>query len=202
MMAPRPSVTNIDAFKNALVDVLFTIPSHQLEDFGYQGMVQDAAIYALSCNIPWTDFTDPGITYQGTRVNRMAGQGEDQPLNANLAKAEEAVWKAEKERLFSQQNVKRAVINALNRCIPRTYRRVPGGNIGVKNYRITNDPRNIIACLRSNYGQPTPDEKRQLQGRFHQGWSHVAETLEDFFNHLEDYYITSIRAPPRLPSNK
>ena len=43
-MHPRPSGTNISAFRNALIDVLCAYPSHQSEQHVYRGMVENVDI--------------------------------------------------------------------------------------------------------------------------------------------------------------
>jgi len=159
-------------------------------------MVQNAQLYALSTNTPWVDVADPGITHQGTRVNLMPNQQADQPLTADLARAEKTVWEAECQIYFSQQNVKRAVIDALNLAVPKPFRRVPGGNIGVTAFKITDNPRDILDRLRSLYGKPTPGEKRANDTRFNQGWDAGTETIEELFDRLEDCYTIAIVAKP------
>jgi hypothetical protein len=59
-LAPCPNASNIRALSEHLEQRLQTIPSQQSPDFGYLGLVQPAAIYALRTNVPWTDWPDPG----------------------------------------------------------------------------------------------------------------------------------------------
>ena len=46
-MAPRPNATNIDAFQKYCRDGLAGEPSHQSQDWGFSGMIEEAEIYAL-----------------------------------------------------------------------------------------------------------------------------------------------------------
>ena len=52
-LAPRPTFKNINAMEDAIIDAMEAIPSNQSEDWGYRGMVEDAARYALVCTTPW-----------------------------------------------------------------------------------------------------------------------------------------------------
>jgi hypothetical protein len=63
-MAPRPTATNINAFEDQLVDILATIPSAQSKEHGFRGLIESAKIYALTSNVPWQDWPDPGPTRQ------------------------------------------------------------------------------------------------------------------------------------------
>ena len=46
-LAPRPNSTNIQALTIDLVDKLTTIPSQQSADWGFLGLVEQDALYAL-----------------------------------------------------------------------------------------------------------------------------------------------------------
>ena len=72
-MAPRPSASNINAFEDAVVEILSTIPSARSEDHGYRGMIESADIYALTTATPWENLTDPGPTRMGTTLNPHPG---------------------------------------------------------------------------------------------------------------------------------
>ena len=52
-MHPRPSGTNISAFRDALINVLCPYPSQQSEQHGYRGMIKNVDIYNLTDNTPW-----------------------------------------------------------------------------------------------------------------------------------------------------
>ena len=54
--------------------------------------------------------------------------------------------------------MKRAVITALTNAVPQAYRR-SATSIGVRTYRATDDPRQIIQRLRDSYGRPIPSKK-------------------------------------------
>ena len=68
-MHPRPGGTNIQAFRETTIDVLCTYPSQQSEQHGYRGMVENTAIYALTENVPWGYWEDPGPTRRGMKAN-------------------------------------------------------------------------------------------------------------------------------------
>ena len=194
-MHPRPSASNIRAFVEALIDVLCTYPSQQSEEHGYRGMVEQAEIYALTHNVPWGFWVDPGPTRRGTEANPHP-DWPNNDMDADSARAEQAMWEANTKVYANQQNVKRAVIDSLNLAVPKSYRRVAGAGIGAVNYRVTEDPRDILAGLQDRYGRPTPTEKRKNETTFNSPWIHATETVEDYFGRLEDCYITAIIAKP------
>ena len=121
---PRPSGTNLRACTLDLIVKLSVIPSHQSPDHGYSGMVEEPAIYALtSPSTPWVDWPDPG-------PHRTIDEALDAAFQADAL----VQYNAYKKVYDSQENVHRAVINALNVVVPQAYRRVAGGGVGVRNY--------------------------------------------------------------------
>ena len=195
-LAPRPTATNINAFEEQLVDILSTIPSAQSEDHGFRGLVESAEMYALVSNTPWRNWPNPGPTRRGTVINPHPTLGTN--LTADAARAEQAVWTAETTQFMSETNVRRAVIDALNAAVPKSYRRAQGGatGIGHTTYKATNQPREILAQLRANYGRPSPGEKEINDNRFKMPWKHGTETIEELFNRLEECYVIALRAKP------
>ncbi len=194
-MAPRPSATNINAFEDAVVDILSTIPSAQSEDHGYRGLIESGPIYALATNVPWQNLTDPGITRRGTALN-PSPLGNN--LTASQARNEEAVWQAQTTQFMSEKNVRRAVIDALNTDVPKSYRRTQGaaGGIGHQTYKATQEPRDIMIQLRANYGKASPGEKEANDNQFKLAWNVANDTIEDLFSRFEDCYRTALRATP------
>ena len=153
---PRPSGTNLRACALDLIGNLSGMPSHQLPDHGYSGMVKEPAIYALtSPAIPWLDWPDPGPHRTIDASLDAAGQADALvPYNAY------------KKVYDLQENVRRAVINALNVAVPQAYRQVAGGGVGVRNYRPTDSPMAILASLRRLYGRLTPTERTGMEARW------------------------------------
>ena len=194
-LEPRPNATNIAALDEYIVDVICAFPSHQSADFGFQGLFQNAAIYALVCNVPWVNFPDQGTTRRGTEANPHPDFPTHE-LDHATVKMEEAMWTAGTKSFMSEANVRRAVNDTLNRCVPKSYRRVPGGNIGSVNYKVTDSPRDIMDRLRHLYGKPSPDEKRANETRFGAPWDTHADTVEDLFSRLEQCYTTAVLARP------
>ena len=101
-MEPRPNSTNINAFEDAMVDILSTIPSAQNEDWGFQGLIQSAEIYALSTIVAWRNWPNPGPTRVGTDIKPVANKKQ---LNANKARASQAVWEAKSGQYNNKQGV-------------------------------------------------------------------------------------------------
>ena len=58
---PCPTATNIQALVVDLMEKMGSIPSQQLEDFGFICMFERADIYALTGADPWVNYTDPGL---------------------------------------------------------------------------------------------------------------------------------------------
>ena len=60
-LAPCPSSTNIRALTTDLVNKLTTIPSEQSADWGYSGLIEQNALYALKTGgTAWRDWANPG----------------------------------------------------------------------------------------------------------------------------------------------
>ena len=162
-------------------------------------MVESAQRYALVTATPWVYVADPGPTRRGTATNPHPTLGTT--LTREQVAAEQAEWDAYKEAYNSQQAVKGAVIDCLNRCVPQSYRRKTGANatnIGHRTYKISEDPRDIIAELRRVYGQPSPKETRENDTRFRLPWNVQTETIEDLYSRLEQCYIFALTPGPAI----
>ena len=106
-------------------------------------MVEEPAIYALtSPATPWVDWPDPGPHRTIDAALDAAGQADAL-----------VQYNAYKKVYDFQENVRRAVINALNVAVPQAYRWVAGGGVGVRNYRPTDSPMAILASLCRLYGR-------------------------------------------------
>jgi hypothetical protein len=161
---------------------LETIPSHQSPEFGYAGMVMPPEIYELRTNTPWNDWTDPG-------PHPAAAQTAVEQANIR------SLYEADKTVYDSQQNVKRAVNDALNKAIPQAFRKPAGNQIGNKVFTVRDDPRAILQNLRVKYGNCTPAEKTANDAKFASPWN-PNEPIETLFDRLEDAYVFSIMAKP------
>ena len=142
-LEPRPNSTYLRAMWIDVVDKLTMMPSEQSADHGYSGMVQPEEVYALDSGEPWRDIADPGPYFN-----------IDEDWDEDEKEQQERIYKAYKRAFNNQQNVKRAVNDALNIAVPRAYRRSTG--YGVKLYRPTDDPRAILDRLNEMYGKMTP----------------------------------------------
>ena len=100
-LAPRPNAINLRALTEDLEQKLETIPSHQSPEFGYVGMVMPLEIYALRTPTPWNDWPNPGPHPEAAATTVEQG---------NLR----ILYEANKNVWDSQQNVKRAINDALN----------------------------------------------------------------------------------------
>ena len=89
---PRPSHTNIRALKRVLFDRLETLQSTQSEEWGFRGLAEQPAEYALKSATPWVHSPNPGL-------HRQLG------LNAGETRDAEALYSAEKAAYQAQATV-------------------------------------------------------------------------------------------------
>ena len=167
-----------------LTDKMIIVPSEQTADLGFSGLVSQDAVYALQTATPWVNYADPGQVpiFQD-------GWTREQIQTETLRHA------AHKGCFTSEGNIRRAVNAGLNKATPRMFRRVPGGTVGVRTFRPTDDPKEILRNLRSNYGRMTPQEKTAMETRWSAGWN-PSEPVENFFDRLEDCFVMATAQPP------
>jgi len=134
MVTPRPNAVNLRALSIDLEQKLETIPSHQSPEFGYVGMVMPPEIYALRTPTQWNDWPDPG-PHPAAATTTV-----EQNNLRNLFEANKIVYD-------SQQNVKRATNDALNKAIPQAFRKPVGNQIGTKVFTVNDNPMQILADL-------------------------------------------------------
>ena len=67
--------------------------------------------------------------------------------------------------------------------------------MGVREFRPTDDPREIIQQLTSRYGQKTTKEVNEHDTRWRADWNPM-HSNEELIDRLEDYFIFSIYMPP------
>ena len=119
-VAPRPNASNLRVLSEHLENKVQTIPApQQSPDYGFLGMVQPIAIYALKSNVPWVDWEDPGA--------HPAAAGTTAEQN-NI----KTLYDANKAAYDSQQNVHRAINNALIEAIPNAFRKPAGNQMGTR----------------------------------------------------------------------
>ena len=183
-MDPRPNATNIRAVDRHLYERLSTIPSYQSAMIGYAGMAKKVKLYALDSTVPWVDFENPGPVRQGT----------DGSLDAGSQRNQQAIYDGCVAIFTSQANVKRAIIAALNLCVPKKYRCVDGG-IGALHYKCNQCPRTILDHLRNMYGRPTPREKTIKEGNWVAAYN-PNEPIEDLYDRLEECFVVALVYKP------
>jgi hypothetical protein len=106
-----------------------------------------------------------------------------------------SLFEADKMVSDSQQNVKRAVNDALNKVIPQAFCKPVGNQIGNKVFTVRDDPRAILQNLRTKYGNCTPAKKTANDTKFASPWN-PNEPIEALFDRLEDCYVCLIMAKP------
>jgi hypothetical protein len=106
---PRPLHANIRALERDLFKKLETLQSSQSKEWGFHGLAEQPAEYALKLTIPWVHAPNPG-------QHRTLG------LNAADTRDAEAVFEAQKIAYQAQATVTRAIIAALNAAVPKAFR--------------------------------------------------------------------------------
>ena len=147
-------------------------------------MAKKAELYALDSTMPWVDFENPGPVRQGT----------DGSLDAGAQRYHQAIYDGRIVIFTSQENVKRAIIAALNLCVPKKYRRVDSG-IGELHYKGNQCPRTILDYLRNLYGRPTPMEKTMNEANWAAAYN-PNEPIKDFYDLLEECFVVALVAKP------
>ena len=89
-----------------------TIPSHESKDHGHQGMIDAPAVCTLAGAQPWVMIANSGA--HRVVVEKSTSQQQHDS---------EIIYNAAKGVYNSQQNVKKAFIDALNIAVPQMYRR-------------------------------------------------------------------------------
>ena len=136
-------------------------------------MVMQPILYARRCNIPWTDFPDPGSHRTINPAMNTAGQA-DLLVDYNY-----------KEGVYdSEQNIKAVVIMALNKAVPPEYRRIPE-TAGTREFKITDSPLQIIQQLREVYGRLSPTERMNMENTWAEIWNPQVP-IKAYFKQLED----------------
>ena len=185
-LLPRPSHANIRVLERTLFERLEQLPSHQSEDWGFRGLAEQPAEYALKSATPWVDAPNPG-------PHRPIG------LNAQLTRDAEATYEAEKRAYIAQATVTRAINAALNSAVPKQFKRgtmAAGGTLlGSTSYRTNHDPKAILLSLRDTYGTPSPAKRQANDAAFATPWN-PTEPIEAYFDRLEDCFVAAVIAKP------
>ena len=108
----------------------------------------------------------------------------------------QVVWEAKKGNRLLEENLRAAVIAALNQAVPKAYRRVQGNAVGSREYRPTDCPKQIIAGLRQFYGILTPREREIMEKAWAKPWS-PSDPIESYFDALEEVFMKAVRHPPQ-----
>eukprot|EP00804_Cyclotella_cryptica_P013523 CCRYP_017243-RA/>CCRYP_017243-RA protein AED:0.41 eAED:0.30 QI:0/0/0/1/1/1/5/0/1642 len=183
-LAPRPNAVNIRALSTLLEQRLEKIPCTQAPEHGFAGMVMPEQIYALRSVIPWTEWPDPG----------------NHPAAANTSVEQrnvKTIYDANRVVFDSQENVRRAINDALNEAIPNAFRKPIGNQMGQKVYTVRDNPRDILSNLRTKYGTSTPAEKRRNNVLLDAPWD-PNDPIEALFDRIEDCFIFALICKPQF----
>ena len=110
-------------------------------------------------------------------------------------------YKARKTVWDFQSNVNRAIIASLNLADTHTYCWVVAGAIGMRNYRFTDDPKDIVQVLQDNCGQMKPAEKTKIEADWSAAWNPL-EPIKLLFDQLGCCYMLSVAAKPAYTQEK
>ena len=116
-------------------------------------------MYALRCNIPWTDFPDPG-----------AHRAIDPQLNTAGQNDLLVEWNYTKGVYDLEQNIKAAVIIGLNAAVPPEYRRLTNA-VGTREFCITDSPLDIMNQLHAVYGTLFPTKRMNMENKWNEIWN-------------------------------
>eukprot|EP00804_Cyclotella_cryptica_P006988 CCRYP_007119-RA/>CCRYP_007119-RA protein AED:0.63 eAED:0.16 QI:0/0/0/0.5/1/1/2/0/878 len=174
-LAPRPNAVNIRALSTLLEQRLEKFPCTQALEHGFVGMVMPEQIYALRCAIPWAEWPDPG----------------NHPAAANTSVEQrniKTIYDANRVVFDSQENVCRAINDALNNAIPNAFGKPIGNQMGQKVYTVRDNSRDIASNLRTKYGMSTPAKKRRNNVLLDAPWD-PADPIKALFDRIEDCFI-------------
>ena len=183
-LAPRPNAVNIRALSTLLEQHLEKIPCTQAPEHGFVGMVMPEQIYALRCATPWAEWPDPG----------------NHPAAANTSVEQrnvKTIYDANRVVFDTQENVRRAINDALNAAIPNAFRKPIGNQMGQKVYTVRDNPRDILSNLRTKYGTSTPAEKRRNNVLLDAPWD-PNDPIEALFDRIEDCFIFALICKPEF----
>ena len=90
--------------------------------------------------------------------------------------------------------MKRAIIAALNKCMPQKYKRVDG-EIGAMAYNVNQYPQTIFDHIRNLYGRPTPNEKTYNETKWAAQYN-PSEPIKDLFDRLEECFLVALVEKP------
>jgi hypothetical protein len=190
VLAPiaRPTFQTLRAVKKVLRSSLQRLPApHQSPNNGYAGILDTADEYALIDPTPWVVWPNPGpLPDTSGNPTRTVQSNRNIEHAANL------------EVYNSEQNVERAVIDALNAAIPDDYK--SGGAAFSTGWPANMNVRAILTSMEATYGIPTPQDKAQYEKLWQAPWD-TSRPIESMFRALEDAYSASIAAkvPYTLP---
>ena len=128
-----------------------------------------AELCALDSTTPWADFSNP----------RPVQEGTDGSLDSGAQRDQQATYDSRVSIYISQSNVKRAIIIALNKSVPKKYKLVDGG-IGAMTNRVNQCPRTILGHLRNLYGRPIPNKKNSQR-------DNVGSPIQSKFPHRRSF---------------
>ena len=186
---PRPNAKNIMALERFFVEKATSIPCAHEPAHGFGGMVEDNRVYHLRTGGEWQYHVNPG-------VHAPTHDGAGTVLSADAARAAKTTWEANNIAYCSQENVRRAMIDALNDAVDRAYKRSEERmNVGIIAWNITDDPRDIIRGLRTRYGKATPAEKEANDNAFRAPWN-PSDPIETLYDRLEECFVFSLVAKP------
>jgi hypothetical protein len=95
----------------------------------------------------------------------------------------------------SQENVRRAIKEALNEAIPNAFHKPVDNQMDQKVYTVRNNPRDILSNLCTKYGTSTPAEKRHNNMLLDAPWD-PSDPIEALFDRIEDCFIFALICKP------
>ena len=166
-LKPCPNSVNIRTLILWLDQIPTTMASYQLREHGYSGLILQPEVYVLRCAEAWMDTPNPGVLW--VAGGNAAGQQDAHVAHDALCSV-----------FDSEQNVRQAICDALNKAVPAAYKKRAGTGIGTIPYNVTMDPNAILNKLRLTYGRPTSEENDALESTWNRGWA-PSDPIENLF---------------------
>ena len=174
-LAPRPNASSIKALEDHCVDVVtsYIAAEPNPPEFGYAGHIKSAAAYAIESPQPFVSVPNPGVVSPGT----FSGHLE--------------TYKTQKRQYENETTINNAVKKLLsnNKVIPDSFRTMTRFNAAI-------DIKDIFAHLRTNYGQPTPQERTDMETKLNMPYDPSSKAIEVLFEEFKQVLLWSLDCGP------
>ena len=175
-LAPHPKAWSIKELEEHCVNVVtpYIAAAPNPPELGYSGLIKSDAAYAIdSPQQPFVSVPNPGAISPST----FSGQLE--------------TYKAQKRHYENEVTITNAVKKLLsnNKVIPDSFRTMTRFNAAI-------DIKDIFAHLRTNYGQPTPQERTDMETKLNMPYDPSSKAIEVLFEEFKQVLLWSLDCGP------